>query len=380
MKKSIFAGILFLFGIFAISADSLANILQDLAVQTACLGMYSRAETGVNVTSRYKDPPDWYTPSMKAGRFARMSGNMTRTITFYGVCFDYAQFAWDDIKRYQKTYNDAGMKGQQWYIAIANTGNPNTIILYDPVSRERATTVSNGIYLKENSRYNVYAHDGTSGHAWLWVQHNNGTWYWIDPTWTDNTGYVWWGVVENDREVQRYPDPEYCIASNYPRPSRTAIGTPNSSSTTGTSGYELLNSRYISLGYSYSRSLPVGITYADSLNFERSQFYISTNCNLEFTQFEWILGIAISATKWLRIPVGIGANHTSGKVKIPSGGAWVNGVLVEKYYNDSLEWEHKFVMEIGLQPVIFDRFYLSATYRLTGFSKSGLVIGAGVIF
>jgi hypothetical protein len=342
--------------------------------------MYSKAETGVKVTSRYVDPPDWYTPSMKAGRFARMSGNMTRTITFYGVCFDYAQFAWNDIKNYQKKYNDAGMKGQQWFIAIANAGNPNTIILYDPVSKEKATTISNGVYLKEKSRYNVYAHDGTSGHAWLWVQHNNGTWYWIDPTWTDNTGYVWWGIVENGREVQRYPDPEYCVASNYPRPGRTAIGTPSASSTTGTSSasgtssYEPSNSRYISLGYNYSRSLPVGITYADSLNFERSQFYISTNCNLEFTQFEWILGIAISATNWLRIPVGIGANHTYNEINSSTEVGYT-------YYEEEVSFgEHKFVIEIGLQPVIFDRFYLSAAYRLTGFSKSGFAIGAGVIF
>jgi len=234
MKKSIFAGALFSLLAFSIPADDLANRLQDLAMQTACLGMYSIAEARGNINSRYNDPPDWYTPSMMASRFAAMSGDMTRTNTFYGVCFDYAQFAWNDIKRYQKKYNDAGMKGTQWYIAIANAGNPNTIILYDPVSKEKATIISNGVFLKEVSRYNVYAHDGASGHAWLWVQHNNGTWYWIDPTWTDNTGYVWWGIVENGKEVQRHPNSSYCVASNYPRPGGTSTGTRSPSTTPST--------------------------------------------------------------------------------------------------------------------------------------------------
>jgi opacity protein-like surface antigen len=240
LKKKILAGVLFFLCVFAANADDLADILQDLAVQTACLGMYSatEAEPSVLVASRYDDPPDWYNPPMMANRFAAMSGNMTRITTFYGVCFDYAQFAWDDIKKYQKSYNEAGMKGQQWYIAAANAGDPNTIILYDPVSKEKATTISNGVYLKEKEHHKVSAHDGASGHAWLWVQHNNGTWYWIDPTWTDNTGYVWWGIVENGKEVTYYPDADYCIATNYPRPPRPdeppaekATRSPNSTYT-----------------------------------------------------------------------------------------------------------------------------------------------------
>jgi hypothetical protein len=220
MKKTLRVGMLFLTLTSAALADDFTSRLQDLAMQTACLGRYSSAETGVMVTSRYDDPPDWYDPPMMANRFATMSGNMTRTNTFYGVCFDYAEFAWNDILDYQEWYNEAGMKDQQWYIAAANAGDPYTIILYDPASPENATTVSNGVYLKEIARHNVTTHDKASGHAWLWVQHNDGTWYWIDPTWTDNTGYVWWGIVENDREVQYYPDPAYCVANDYPRPPR----------------------------------------------------------------------------------------------------------------------------------------------------------------
>ena len=291
MKKSLFVVTLFFILISTILADDLADLLQDLAVQTACLGMYSTAQTGRYVTSRYDDPPDYYTPNIMANRFAKMSGDMTRTITFYGVCFDYAQFAWDDINKYQQTYNKAGMKGSQWYIAVADAGNPYTIILYDPVSRENSTVVSNGVYLKENSRHNVYAHDGASGHSWLWVQHNNGTWYWIDPTWTDNTGYVWWGIVENGREVQYYPDPAYCVASNYPRPGATNTGTRSSNSTytentrAGTPNYNPANSSnpFVLAGYNFSLGSPIGFTVG------LGWLYTSWNMNYSaYTEFVFI--------------------------------------------------------------------------------------------
>jgi hypothetical protein len=232
LRKSLFAAPLFFALVCTINADDFSDLLQDLAIQTACIGMYSNAQIGMNVTSRYDDPPDWYEPYMMANRFAAMSGNMTRTDMFYGICFDYAQFAWENIRRNQAEYKTAGMKDQQWYIAVANKGDPNTIILYDPVSREQATTVSNGVYLKENTRHKVYAHDNASGHAWLWIQHQNGDWYWIDPTWTDNTGYVWWGIVQNGKEVTYYPNPAYCIAeSDYPKPGATRGATRSPDST-----------------------------------------------------------------------------------------------------------------------------------------------------
>jgi hypothetical protein len=199
-------------------SDPLADLLQDLAIQTACLGQYSATQAAKTegVISRHDDPPDWYTPPLMAERFANMSGEQTMTTTFYGICFNYAQFAWDDIKKYQRLYNDAGMKNQQWFIAAA--WDTHTIILYDPVSEDRATRTVNGVYVREHSRHNVTTHDLASGHAWLWVQHQDGTWYWIDPTWSDNTGFPWWGIVQNGKEVQYYPDAQYCIATNYPRP------------------------------------------------------------------------------------------------------------------------------------------------------------------
>jgi hypothetical protein len=379
VKKALVTYILFFIFVGAVQSDDLANILQDLAMQTACLGRYSTAQTGVRVTSRYDDPLDWYDPPMMANRFAKMSGNMTRITTFYGVCFDYAQFAWDDIKQYQSMYNKKGMKGQQWYIAVTNVGDPYTIILYDPASREKADIISNGVYLKQNSRHKVYAHDGADGHAWLWVQHNNGTWYWIDPTWTDNTGYVWWGKVENGREVKYNPDPNYCVASNYPRQGSSGVSsktsstpnTPSRPSTPSTASNDFAFLPYFLFGYNYVGSLelsnssielgdsklPLGITMG--LNF----LYFSINIGGDDNRgngltTEWILGYSIPLSNFLLLPIGLGANSIG-----PDDNR-----------------EYKFVMEIGLMPVLFDFLYFSATYRLTSFKKSSFTLGTGIIF
>jgi hypothetical protein len=396
MPKKVLIVFSFFYFVCTIGADELADLLQDLAIQTACLGMYSTAQTGVYVTSRYDDPPNWYDPPMMANRFAQRSGNMTRTITFYGICFDYAQWAWDDIKKYQKIYNDAGMKGQQWYIAVAESGKPNAIILYEPVAGNEATTTWNGVSVKENSRYNVLAHDIAQGHAWLWVQHNNGTWYWIDPTWTDNTGYPWWGIVKNNKEVQYYPNPNFCTASNYPRPpspdetkTERETRSPNSTyvsysgnPTYYTGNYDPSKSNYLLVGYNYANGLPIGLTIADSMFLKRSLIYISANIGGFPDNFgvEWIYGVSIATTDWLRIPIGIGGSHISKKVKTPTGGYSMTNGVYEYEYEDALEWEHKFVIEIGLQPVLFDFLYLSATYRLIGFKESGFSIGAGFVF
>ena len=365
------------FNAYSVAVD-LADILQDLAIQTACLGRYSTAQTGVYVTSRYDDPPDWYDPPMMANRFARMSGNMTRIETFYGVCFDYAQFAWNDIKRYQKWYNDAGMKGQQWYIALANKGNPNIIILYDPLPegrRNEATIISNGIYLKENSRHRVYAHDGATGHAWLWVQHNNGTWYWIDPTWTDNTGYPWWGMIQNGKEIQYYPDPEYCVASNYPRPGATNNETRSSNSTyTGnasTPSYNYSNS-YFWGGYNYANGLPLGITIGFFGIYTSWNLALPTTDDITEGRFiDWAFTAGYSfelIDSILRLPVGIGMSRSYEYL-----------YYFDKYDGYVLYYD-EFIAEAGLQLILIEKFYLSAAYRLIGFSRSGFTIGAGFVF
>ena len=104
MQKKTFILIVFFFiGLTSSFADSFTDAIQDLAMQTACIGQYSATQAG---GGWYDDPHDYYTPQMLAERFAKMSGNMTRTTTFYGVCFDYAQFAYLDIEKYKSWYNE----------------------------------------------------------------------------------------------------------------------------------------------------------------------------------------------------------------------------------------------------------------------------------
>ncbi|MDR1250999.1 MAG: tetratricopeptide repeat protein [Treponema sp.] len=183
--------------------------LQWLTVVTACIGQYNMAQTGDYTV---KDPQDYYRPSDIREWLARQSGSRTTTATFYGICFDYAQWAYNTISQDRSQYERLGMKQGGWYIAGVGD-NPRQITLYDPAARDKATVTMNGVPLKENSRQNVRAHSDAKNHAWLWVYGNDGTIYWLDPTWTDNTGYVWWGIVQNGEETQIRPSAEYCMVT-----------------------------------------------------------------------------------------------------------------------------------------------------------------------
>ena len=140
-------------------ADSFTDIIQDLAIQTACIGTYSATQAG---GGWYDDPYDYYTPDMMAERFKNMSGNMTRTITFYGVCFDYAQFAFDDIETYKSLYNQEGMYEWSWWLAGVHE-NPNEITLSYPTNKSNANRVQNGVFVKEGNSKNVKTHKMPNG-------------------------------------------------------------------------------------------------------------------------------------------------------------------------------------------------------------------------
>ena len=163
-------------------------------------------------------------------------------------------------------------------------------------------------------------------------------------------------------------------------------GSSSSSYSPSTSSsYNPANSNYLLIGYNFAYDAPIGLTIADSMFFKRSLVYISANLGFAIDPgklvIEWTYGVAISVTNWLRIPIGIGGNHIGKDGEKITGSSTINGNTT--YYTDNdplLEWEHAFVIEAGVQPVIKDCFYLSATYRLIGFSKSGFTIGAGVIF
>jgi tetratricopeptide (TPR) repeat protein len=189
--------------------DDFTDELQWLAKLTACIGQYNMAQTGDYTV---KDPQDYYRPSDIREWLARQSGSRTTTATFYGICFDYAQAAYNTISQNRTQYERLGMRRGGWYI-VGVGNNPRQITLYDPVARDKATVIMNGVPLKENSRQNVRSHGDATNHAWLWVYGNDGTIYWIDPTWTDNSGYVWWGVVRNGEETQARPSTEYCMVT-----------------------------------------------------------------------------------------------------------------------------------------------------------------------
>lgn len=312
MKKIILLSIAIMSSIFATSADSFTDIIQDLAIQTACIGKYSATQAG---GGWYDDPYDYYTPDMMAERFKKMSGNMTRTTTFYGVCFDYAEFAYQDIKSYELYYNQNGMYEKQYFLAGVDS-NPNTITLSSPTNRDGATSVQNGVYVKtygSSSYRNVKTHKMTSGtrathHSWLWIQRNDGVWFWIDPTWTDNLGYVVYGYVSNGEEIQLRPDEKYCI--NYPNylrdlplppkwgkrlapsTSNTTTGRSNTTSSSSSANYsntssgtsssnKTLGLLYVCAGYtgSFSKDKSATSSNQDSLILDGTAFSIDTYAN-----------------------------------------------------------------------------------------------------
>lgn len=55
------------------------------------------------------------------------------------------------------------------------------------------------------------ADNGATKHAWLWAQAKDGTVYWIDPTWTDNSGRPVYGIVRAGAEIQLPPASDLCV-------------------------------------------------------------------------------------------------------------------------------------------------------------------------
>ena len=359
MKKTFLACCFAIFSFPRSFADSFTDILQDLAIQTACIGKYSATQAG---GGWYDDPADYYTPDMMAERLKNMSGNMTRTTTFYGVCFDYAEFAYWDIVNYRNIYNKAGMDGEQYFLAGVDS-NPNIITLSSPTSRDKATRVQNGVYVKtygSSSYRDVKTHKMLNGtrathHAWLWVMRNDGVWFWIDPTWTDNLGYVVYGYVSNDEEIQLRPDEKYCspflkkypdYLKNLPSPpswgkrktssySNTSTASSNSTTTSSSSSSRNING-FISIGY------------MGSISDSSDSYFINWNkCGLEIST-ETLAGkgdiFAIFAFDYIEIAANkVGEKESKSWLL---GFDWGYGLLsfFQPYFGGSLgmKWEGDF--------------------------------------
>ena len=135
--------------------------------------------------------------------------------------FNYAQFAWSDITRYKSWYNQQGMYEGQFWIAGVHA-NSNQIELMSIGTKNDYSRLQNGEYIKtyNSSLRNVKTHrlnnqgERTTHHAWIWIERADGVWFWVDPTWTDNCGYVVYGYIKNGEEIQCHPDAKYCV--NYP--------------------------------------------------------------------------------------------------------------------------------------------------------------------
>lgn len=270
-------------------ADSFTDAIQDLAVQTACIGTYSATQAGGGWDD---DPYDYYTPNMMAERFKKMSGNMTRTTTFYGVCFDYADFAWQDVEKYKTWYTEQGMYERQFWIAGVHE-NPNIIELSHPGTKNDHTRMQNGVPIKtyNNSNRNVKTHSGATKHAWLWIQRADGVWFWIDPTWTDNTGYVVYGYVTDGKEIQCRPDKGYCLKyppelDNFPLPPAMGVKKAPSKTANSTNREEIINDA----APEYLTDLIIDTarkTFVD-VNYDGMDSYIGliASCNIPFNSMK----------------------------------------------------------------------------------------------
>jgi hypothetical protein len=182
--------------------------LQWLTVEIACLGKYSSAQAG---DYTLEDPHDYYTPELINKYLANKSGKRTMTKMIYGVCFDYAQLCWDELREFKNYYNDLGV--ENYWIAGVN-GEADVLTICDPVTDPQKSTFQfNGVLLEEVRKEKVRAHGDAAWHAWIWIKHKNGKIYWIDPTWTDNTGRVIWGYVDKGREIELPPADDLCVQS-----------------------------------------------------------------------------------------------------------------------------------------------------------------------
>jgi tetratricopeptide (TPR) repeat protein len=186
------------------AGNVLPDELQWLAVHIACIGIYNMAQAGDYTLG---DPFDYYQPRDIRDFLTERSGTETKTDMFYGICFNYAQAAYDEIAKNKNLYAGYGVK--EWYIAGAFE-NANEIVLFVPTPQGQHDMIVNGVYVKAVSQHKVRTHGGATMHAWFWVYGNDNEIYWIDPTWTDNTGYPWWGVVRNGEELQLNPLENLC--------------------------------------------------------------------------------------------------------------------------------------------------------------------------
>jgi len=167
--------------------------------------------------------------------------------------------------------------------------------------------------------------------------------------------------------------------------SSASSGSSNKSSNSSTR----TNSLGFLMGYNYSYQFPLGLTLG------YYGFYTSWNFNFSVLM-DGVSSGSIpdgltdkTAEMGLEFTLGYSINLYNGIIKLPIG---IGMSLTDtyNYYKDNIgnegwfgngNMENKdFIIEAGIQFIIIDLLYITSTYRLIGFSKSGFTIGAGFIF
>jgi hypothetical protein len=287
-------------------ADTLSEDLQFLTIATACIGRYNSG----HVSATIKDPVDWYEPPDLRNFMTNLAGAGTRTNTFYGVCFDYAEDMYKLIREFRDILENEGMVKGQWYIATDFTKpeNKGKIELYDLANENSFTSKLNNTYVKFVKTINAEPHG--ENHAWIVVQRTNEQWMWFDPTWTDNSGDVIWGYIENGQEEEYWAEDQFIKdstvlaakhRSNNPRVSPPVTATPSTPSTPDKTQNISSSDNYGWLQYTYNPIAPLGISYGNNYA------YMDNGITLE-EPFVYIgtIGFFVPATNFFYISAGVG--------------------------------------------------------------------------
>lgn|GEM_PF-3390033 len=184
----------------------LAAQLQWIAVKVACKGTYDMAYTG---NFRAKNPTDYYKTSFIKRYLASNDGQASKgTTLFEGICFDYADFAYQELSANKKNYSS---RISNFYM-VGTFNDSNDIITYRLAKAgEASNMIINRTPVVFFGHNHVKAHGNATNHAWFWVTMKDGTVYWVDPTWTDGEGYPVYGIVRGGQEMQLPVDQSLCI-------------------------------------------------------------------------------------------------------------------------------------------------------------------------
>lgn len=185
--------------------EDLTAQIQWLAVKIACKGIYDMAYTG---DFSAKNPTDYYKTSFIKKYLASNEGKASKgTDLFEGICFDYADFSYRELRDHRNEYSSRIAK----FWMVGTFEDANDIITYRIAQNgEKSNDTINGTPVVIFNHNHILAHKNAQKHAWFWIQSTDGTMYWVDPTWTDNSGHPVYGIVRGGKEIQLPYYPNLC--------------------------------------------------------------------------------------------------------------------------------------------------------------------------